>query len=88
MKTYEATVSSATWLELLNGEVSVYVDIADNNPIGLYFAETDETPPLDAPMNIIYPNKGGWDFQTSGLPFGQRIFARSLDDDVEILVVR
>jgi len=86
--TYEATIAKDSWTELLNGETSLFLDITGSTPIGLYFSELSTIPPLDAPISIVYPHKGGWDFQTSGLAVGQKLFARGLNYDVEVTVVR
>ena len=88
MTTYEATISNSSWTEILNGKTSVYLDITGSTPIGLYFSEVSETPALDTPISIVYPQKGGWDFQTSGLAVGQNLFARGIGSDVEVTVVR
>jgi hypothetical protein len=88
MITYESTLAKDSWTELLNGKTSLFLDITGSNPIGLYFSDTNSTPLLDAPISIVYPKKGGWDFQTSGLAVGQKLFARAINSDVEVTVVR
>jgi len=88
MITYEATLSKSSWTEILNNKTSLFLDITGSTPIGLYFSEVTDIPAIDAPVSIVYPNKGGWDFQTSGLAVGQKLFARGIGSDVEITVVR
>ena len=87
MKTYEAALSSTEWFEILSDNTSVFFDILGNKPVALNFAENG-IPALDAPSVLVYPQKGGWDFQLSGVPLGQRLYAKATQDTIEIVVVR
>ena len=87
MITYEAALTTDSWTEILGGKTSIYFDILSKDPVGINFQENGE-PALDAPTNVVFPSRGGWDFHSSGFATGQKIYAKALKGPAELVVVR
>jgi hypothetical protein len=89
MQTYEQALTDAAWVEILGGETSLYLDILTSKDCLLNFGESDTAPALDAPAVRVQSWPHGFDFAISGVPLGQKIWARALGTTVvELVVVR
>ena len=73
--TFSLTLNPLMWTEVLNGGSNLFFDLSNAKPKATVFY----TESADRPTGIgndVYSNGGDWDFQSTGLPIGQRIWIK------------
>jgi hypothetical protein len=88
MNTYEATLLSGAWTELLGGQNTLSIDVKSQTSIAICFTETDTAPAIDAPFVRVQSYPHGGAYYASGLPNGQYVWGRAISGSVEIVVIR
>ena len=75
MNTFEATLSPDTWTEVLDDGSNLMFDLIDALPRAtVYYNNSSVAPTGDG--NAVYSHGGDWDFQSTGLPFDQRVWVK------------
>lgn len=88
MITGRIEINSETWTEIAGGATWVQFSAKGSRGVKVHFAENDVTPNGVSTFHTFGSWPNGFDFDQSGYPEGQKIWAKSISANDELCITR